>query len=57
MPPDTHPTFLRNGMTSEVVAVGFVFGEEASPEPLRKLLAVNGAPVSDPSFQRTANAR
>jgi hypothetical protein len=32
-PPDTHPTFLRNGMTSEVVAVGFVFGDEASPVP------------------------
>jgi hypothetical protein len=33
-PPDTHPTFLRNGMTGEVVAVGFVFGDEMhSPAP------------------------
>jgi hypothetical protein len=33
-PPDSHPTFLRNGMTGEVVAVGFVLGDEMhSPEP------------------------
>jgi hypothetical protein len=32
-PPDTQPVFLQNGMTGEVVSVGFVFGDERSPVP------------------------
>ena len=30
-PPDTHPVFLQNGMTGEVVSVGFTLGDERSP--------------------------
>ncbi len=32
-PPASHPIFLQNGMTGEVVSVGFVFGDERSPMP------------------------
>lgn len=30
-PPATHPVFMQNGMTGEVVAVGFGLGDERSP--------------------------
>lgn len=32
-PPETHPVFLQNGMTGEVVSVGFTLGDERSPVP------------------------
>ena len=32
-PPATHPVFLQNGMTGEVVSVGFTLGDERSPVP------------------------
>jgi len=32
-PPATHPVFMQNGMTGEVVSVGFALGDEQSPHP------------------------
>lgn len=31
-PPATHPLFMQNGMTGEVVSVGFVLGDDKSPQ-------------------------
>lgn len=31
-PPQTHPVFMQNGMTGEVVSVGFVLGDDRSPQ-------------------------
>jgi Family of unknown function (DUF5996) len=32
-PPASHPVFMQNGMTGEVVSVGFVLGDQRSPVP------------------------